>query len=163
AIGAVVGYVVVVPLMLLAQIPIESVQDFVLKLLKPLLTAGAGEFRTYLDDELQAANVRRRVADAARALLRRAGCDELIIVAHSHPGGEGLDEVGGVDQPIEEQVTNAMNILTDHGGYFANDEQVLIRLAAEISATHHADSAFWPAPSVLFDAIRKRRERVSAL
>jgi hypothetical protein len=71
AVALVLGYLLLIPLMLLAQIPIESVQDFVLlKLLRPVLTAGAGEFKVYLDDELQAANIRRRVGDAARALLQ---------------------------------------------------------------------------------------------
>jgi len=45
-VGLVVGYVLLVPLMLLAQIPIDSVQNFLLlKVLQPVLTAGAGEFR----------------------------------------------------------------------------------------------------------------------
>ena len=79
------------------------------------------------------------------------------------PTGAALAQVGARKPPISEQVTNAMNVLTDHGGYFANEEQVLIRLAAEISAERHTDSAFWPADSVLRDGVRKRRTRVSAL
>jgi len=248
----IVGYVLLVPLMVLAQIPIEAVQNFILlKLLEPVLTAGAGEFRTYLDDELQAANVRRRVGDAARELLERAGSEELIIVAHSEgcvvsygmltdevysdvlgktrklltfgaglnkswlvapnlerlftpligdvlwtdfwgsydpvpageldpgrhkltggrkcrmtdlykPRGDALAQVGPDQPPINEQVTNGMNVINDHGGYFANEEQVVLRLAAEISAPHHMDSSFWPEQRVLFDGVRKRRVRVSA-
>jgi hypothetical protein len=253
AIACLVGYVVLVPLIVLAQIPIQSVQDFVLlKLLRPVLTACAGEFRMYLDDELQAANVRRRVAETARALMAKANCDELTIIAHSEgcvvtlgmltdetfadvalhtrklftfgaglnkswlirptldrlfaplkgnilwtdfwasydpvPAGKldpgrhkradgtpssmtdlykptegALEQVGSEKPPISEQVTNAMNPLTDHGGYFANDEQVLLRLAAEISAPNHKDSSFWPVEKVLFNLVRKRRVRVSAL
>ena len=84
AIGVVVGYFLLIPLMILAQIPIDAVQDFILmKLLQPIMTADAGEFRMFVDDELQAANIRRRVGDAARTLMQRAECDELIIVAHS--------------------------------------------------------------------------------
>ena len=45
-----------------------------------------------------------------------------------------------------------MNVVTDHGGYFANEEQVLTRLAAEISAERHTDSAFWPNRRVLSKA-----------
>ncbi|MBV9895921.1 MAG: hypothetical protein JO020_17305 [Chloroflexi bacterium] len=253
AVGLAVGYVLLVPLMVLAQIPIDAVQDFILlKLLQPVLTAGAGEFRMFLDDELQAANVRRRVGDAGRALLRRADCNELTVVAHSegcvvsvgmltdpvyadvaqrtrklltfgaglnkswllapkldrlfapvigntlwtdfwasydpvpagpldpsrhrlpsgapcamtdlyHPTGDALVQVGPGNPPISEQVTNAMNVVTDHGGYFTNDEQVVLRLAAEISSAHHDRSAFWPASDVLLDGIRSRRVRLSAL
>ena len=246
------GYVLLVPLMLLAQIPIESVQNFVLiKILHPVLTAGAGEFRMYLDDELQAANVRHRVGASARWLMQKADCEELIIVAHSEgcvvslgmlsdpvyadvaartrklltfgaglnkswlikpklarlfgplrgdtlwtdfwasydpvpagpldptrrvvdgkscqisdvykPAGDALTQVGAAGAPIEEQVSNGMNVLTDHGGYFTNDEQVILRLASEIGAPHHQDAAFWPAPEVLRDGVRARRTRVCAL
>jgi hypothetical protein len=71
--------------------------------------------------------------------------------------------------PLSAQVTNGMEIMTDHGGYFDNDEQVLIRLAAEISAPNYADSVFWPLDNgpdpeaFLLNWIRKRRIRVSAL
>ena len=253
ALSAVVGYVLLLPLMLLAQIPIDAVQDFVLfKLLQPALTAGAGEFRMYLDDELQAANVRRRVGDAARALMRRAEHDELIVLAHSEgcvvslgmltdpvyadvahrtrklltfgaglnkswliaprlerlfvplegdtlwtdfwasydplpagpldptrhllaggapcsmtdlyrPTGDALAQVGAGNPPISEQVTNWMNVVTDHGGYFTNDEQVVVRLASEIACERHVDSRFWPGDDVLLEGVRQRRERVSAL
>ena len=252
AIACVIGYVVLIPLMLLAQIPIESVQNFVLlQILRPALTAGAGEFRVYLDDELQAANVRHRVGAAARWLLDKTGCSELIVVAHSEgcvvslgmltdpvyadvaartrklltfgaglnkswlikptlarlfgpllgntlwvdfwasydpvpagpldptrrvvdgkkyqmtdvyqPDGDALSQVSPAGTPIEEQVTNGMNVLTDHGGYFTNDEQVVLRLASEISSQRHADSAFWPNVEVLRDGVRGRRTRVCAL
>jgi hypothetical protein len=252
AIVLVVGYVLLVPLMILAQIPIESVQDFILlTVLKPLLTAAAGEFRMFLDDEIQSANIRRRVAAAARSLMLLADCDELVIVAHSEgcvvslgmltdpvhadvtrrtrklltfgaglnkswlvkpslerlftplegdvlwtdfwasydpvpagpldpsprvingrkvqiadiykPSGDALAQVGPGNGPRNEQVTNNMNVVTDHGGYFTNDEQVVIRLAAEISSQRHTESAFWPANEVLLDGARNRRARVSAL
>jgi hypothetical protein len=253
ALGAALGYVLLLPLMLLAQVPIESFQNFiVLKLLQPILRADAGEFRIFVDDELQAANIRRRVGDAARALMERAQTSELIIVAHSEgcvvslgmltdpvyadvakhtrklltfgaglnktwlvkpelprlfaplvgdtlwvdfwasydpvpsgaldpsrhkmpngapctmidmyqPTGAALAQVGPGKPPISEQVTNGMNVVTDHGGYFANEEQVLIRLACEINAERHEDSACWPTRRVLLDSIRARRQRVSAL
>ncbi|MBV9602776.1 MAG: hypothetical protein JOZ87_38790 [Chloroflexi bacterium] len=253
AVGVVVGYALLIPLMLVAQVPIEALQKFVLvKLLQPIMTADAGEFRIFIDDELQAANIRRRVADAAQALMQHAECDELIIVAHSEgcvvslgmltdpifvdvarrtrklltfgaglnktwlikptldrlfapltgdtlwtdfwasydpvpagpldptrrklangaacqmtdvyqPSGDALAQVGPGQPPINEQVTNGMNVMTDHGGYFTNEEQVVIRLAAEISAERHTDSAFWPANDVLREGIRARRQRVSAL
>jgi hypothetical protein len=79
------------------------------------------------------------------------------------PSGDALAQVGAGNPPVNEQVTNGMNVVSDHGGYFANDEQVLLRLAAEISAARHEDSAFWPATSVLLEGVRSRRQRVSAL
>jgi hypothetical protein len=251
-VAAVVGYVLLIPLMLLSQIPIESVQNFiVLKFLRPFLTAGAGTFKLYLDDELQAANVRRRVADAAEQLLSRSSSSELIIIAHSEGAvvslgmltdkaceqtarkvrklitlGAGLNKswlvrpdltrlfkpltldikwtdiwasydpvpAGSLDpgprgkgchikdvykpnevsqEPESVQVTNAMNIITDHGGYFANEEQVLIRLAAEIAADDYTQSDFWPLNQVVSKEddpeallhwhVRRRRVRVSTL
>jgi hypothetical protein len=79
------------------------------------------------------------------------------------PSGDALAQVGPSKLPINEQVTNAMNVVTDHGGYFTNDEQVVLRLAAEISSAHHDRSAFWPAAEVLLQGVRARRVRVSAL
>ncbi|GAC1318320.1 MAG: hypothetical protein NVSMB2_13000 [Chloroflexota bacterium] len=252
AIACVVGYLLLIPLMVLAQVPISSFQDFVLlKLLRPLLVTDAGEFRMFLDDELQAANVRRRVADAARYLMRESGCDELVIVAHSEgcvvshgmltdpesvdvaartrklltigaglnkawlvkpelarlfapvigdvvwtdiwatydpvpagrldpsphvvagkpaqmidlykPSGAALQQVGPNASPCDVQVTNGMNVLTDHGGYFSNDEQVLIRLASEIATHDYRTSAFWAPDRILLDIVRSRRVRVAAL
>ncbi|MDQ3811613.1 MAG: hypothetical protein M3336_15135 [Chloroflexota bacterium] len=246
ALGAVIGYPLIVLLMILSQIPIEAVQDFVLfRLLQPFLSASVGDFKLFLDDELQAANVRRRVADAARDLLDRVGCRDLVVVAHSEGAvaslgvltdpefrpladsvklitlGAGLNKSwlvrpdldrifapvtdriawtdiwasydpvpagpldpsprqgvtiadifrpGGVPStPVSEQVTNGMEVLTDHGAYFDNDEQVLLRLAAEISAPDHRQSVFWPRGSgpdpeaFLHQWVRKRRVRVSAL
>jgi hypothetical protein len=79
------------------------------------------------------------------------------------PTGNALAQVGPGNPPLDEQVTNAMNVVTDHGGYFTNDEQVLVRMAAEISAPRHTDSAFWPDTAVLLDGVRRRRVRVCAL
>jgi hypothetical protein len=223
--AAIVGYPLLIVLMVLAQIPIEPIQNFiVLKMLRPLLLTTAGEFKLYMDDELQAGNVRRRIADAAQELMTRTGCRDLVVIAHSEgavvslgtltdpiysPLGDRVKLItlgGGLNKswlvrpnvdrlfrpltanvqwtdiyqpngqpgtPISVQVTNGMEILTDHGGYFDNDEQVLIRLAAEISAPNYTDSVFWPLDEVtdssqdkeafLHRWVRKRRERVSAL
>ena len=75
--------------------------------------------------------------------------------------------------PVSEQVTNRMNVLSDHGGYWANDEQVLVRLAAEIDAAFYRDSPFWTGDAALepgaarTEAMRRavldRRSRVSVL
>ena len=58
--------------------------------------------------------------------------------------------------PVSEQVTNRMNVLSDHGGYWANDEQVLVRLAAEIDADFYRDSPFWTGDAALEPGRRGR-------
>jgi hypothetical protein len=276
--AALAGYAVLLPLMLLSLVPIPTVQIWVLaNLISPFLEVDAGEFRTYLDDDLQAANIHRRVADAVTWLVQNAGCAEVTIVAHSEGAvvsfgmladpdpafsmaqqhvrklitlGAGLnkswllaprlvrmrrpisrhihwldiwasydlvpagwldpprhadgtwvrifdpsDEVVRVQHlkpranpspytpaiessramywPVSEQVTNGMSVLADHGGYLANDEQVLIRLAAEIDAPYYQNSRFWRGDAAiapgekltpaLRTAVQRRRERVSAL
>ena len=242
-VGAIGGYPLLILLMALAQVPFETVQNFiVIKFLRPLLTTTAGEFKMYMDDDLQAGNIRRRIADAAQDLLARTGCQDLVLIAHSEGAvvslgtltdptylplaqrvkfftlGGGLNKswlinpklhrifgplrgnvewtdfwssydpvpAGALDPsprkitdvyqpngvpstPISDQVTNNMEILTDHGAYFSNEEQILIRLAAEISAPNYRESVFWPRDAgddpeaFLHSWVRKRRVRVSAL
>jgi hypothetical protein len=272
--GALIGYPVLALLLLLAKIPVPVWQDFVLvKLVRPFLEINAGEFRTYLEDELQAANMRRRVADVVSHLVDEEGCDDVTVVAHSEgavvsfgmltdptllaarhvrklitlgaglnkswqvaPGLERLhgplpDHIHWLDVwssydpvpagwlepprlapgdrvpifrpsaavvreqrleprmdpspyaetsqdsvlywPVSQQVTNEMNVMSDHGGYFDNDEQVLVRLAAEIDSAYHVDSRFWPEEAKplpeeqrtrqLREVVQDRRERVSVL
>src|SRR5205823_12794347 len=42
--------------------------------------------------------------------------------------------------PESIRVVNRMDVLTDHGGYFTNDEEVLRRVAAEIDADVYTTS-----------------------
>jgi hypothetical protein len=237
--AAIAGYVLLIPLMVAAQIPIEPFQSWVLlRLITPLLVIDAGEFRTFVDDEIQSANMRRRAADAVNWLVSHESCAEVILVAHSEGCvvsfamltdpefadqarkvrklitiGEGLNkswlvkpdltrlhgpltgdivwvdiwasfdpvpagpidpppgvrvyvptgaaalQVGDRTTPISVEVTNEMNVLSDHGGYWHNDEQVLPRLAAEIDCFDHTRSPFWVTGWT--DAARERRERVA--
>jgi hypothetical protein len=295
--AGITGYLVLIPLMVLARLPLPGLQDFILvRLLQPLLQMQIGEFRTYLEDELQAANMRRRVAESIRWLLepQGGGCADVTIVAHSggallafgaltdeelrRPGaplgdgrlrqvrklitvGQGLnkawrfypalkrmhgplpghmhwldiwtaydpvpagaltppaDDAGEWRQvfvpdetvretqrlkpradpdphdvprtadrgpsgvmavaaqpywPVSQEVTNRMLVLIDHGLYWTNDEQVLVRLAAEIDAPYHAASRFWRGNGTLLsneeqrtqelrDAVQARRIRVAWL
>lgn len=282
--GAVAGYVVLIPLMLLSRLPIPLLQNFVLaNMIRPFLMVNAGEFRTYLADDIQAANIHHRLARAVTWLCDRhgGGCDDVTIVAHSEgcvvsfgmladpdpaliavhgkvrklitlgaglnkswqiapaldrlhgplpghlhwvdlwgsydpvpagwlqpprlPGGawapiftpseelateQGLTRSANPDPyanpsrpltggaqpvywPVSVQVTNAMNVVSDHGAYWSNDEQVLVRLAAEIDAPFYQDSRYWTGDRPLApgeaqtpqmrQAVRARRERVSAL
>jgi hypothetical protein len=238
---AVVGYLLLIPLILVASIPIPALQDWVmLRLVQPLLVINVGEFRMYLEDELQAANVRRRAADAVDWLVNAENCADIIIVAHSEggvvafgmltdpefrataanvrkfitlgaglnkswliapdlkrlhgplvgdtlwldfwasydpvpagklspppgvhiysPTGEAAKQIGTSTSPISLQVTNQMDVLSDHGGYWHNDEQVLSRMAAEIDAVDHTTSPYWAADWAA--AAKARRERVSII
>jgi hypothetical protein len=238
---AVFGYLLLVPLTLIAQVPIPALQDWVLiRLIQPLLVINAGEFRMYLEDEVQSANVRRRAADAVDWLVQKENCTDVIIVAHSEgcvvsfgmltdpefrstadsvrkfitmgaglnkswlikpelkrlhgpltgdtlwvdiwasydpvpagkldpppgvriyaPTGEAARQVGHSTMPISLQVTNDMNVVSDHGGYWHNDEQVLSRLAAELDCEDHTESIFWIGDWAA--AARSRRERVSVI
>ena len=272
------GYVVLVPIMVVAQIPYPPLQNFVLlTLLRPFLQYNAGDLRLYIEDEIQAANMRRRVADAVDWLthVERGDCASVVIVAHSGGSwvahgmltdvtyadqrervrklitlGSGLNKIwqlapvdlervrapiradifwadfwasydpvptgwlepprhnrawypiyeptdafahrhglrrrvnprppdqesgwrvdappasesGGHYWPESIRVVNYMDALTDHGGYFANDEEVLRRVAAEIDADVYEDSGFWTGPhGQVADAIPRRRSRVAWL
>jgi hypothetical protein len=68
-------------------------------------------------------------------------------------------KVGG-PLPRSIEVTNQMDLATDHGLYWSNDEQVLAHLAGEIEP---ALAHMWPATSTVEVAARARRERVSLL
>lgn len=45
------------------------------------------------------------------------------------------------DQAVSQEVTNGMNVLTDHGGYFHNREEVIARLVQEIDVTGPGDAS----------------------
>ena len=113
-VAAIVGYPLLIVLMVLAQIPIEPVQNFiVLKLLRPLLLTTAGEFKLYMDDELQAGNVRRRIADAAQELMTRTGCRDLVVIAHSEGAVVSL---GTLSDPIYSSIADRVKLITLGGG-----------------------------------------------
>ncbi len=285
-IGAVLGYALLLPLMILAQIPIPGFQDFILlRLIKPFLVVNAGEFRTYLDDDIQASNMHRRVAAVVTFLVEQEQCQDVSIVAHSEGAvvsfgmltdrdsrlsdaqrrvrkfitlGAGLNKswqvkpdlkrlegpipshIHWVDMwasydpvpagwlqpwlkdtskdggrwarifcpneaviaeqrlvprpnpdpfhvqsprwkrapddvywPVSIFVTNKMNVVADHGAYLGNDEQVMVRIAAEIDRPNHRESRYWRGQSILTQdeeytremilAVRRRRARVTVL
>ncbi len=253
-VAAILGYVVLLPLLVLAHIPIREVQEFVLvKMLKPFLVENIGDFATYIDDEVQALNIRTAVGDAIRSLVD-LGCEDVCVVAHSQGALVAFDGVcavgrqdpaaaahirklitfGGAlnrafaepgcpprlrgtlpshifwldvwsqydpvaggylrrppgaaplvnpspelrqrmgwsdrfDGPLPDQVTNSMNPLLDHGGYFHNPEQFVNRVLAEVEdpSAYYKTSRFFfrgDAPRSS-DARRvyRRRTRISAL
>lgn len=253
-IGMVIGIPFLLALFVIAQIPIAAVQDFVVvRVLRSLFVINIAQFKTYLEDEVQAANIRGRVESVLEWLANR--CDELYVIAHSEgavvafdtlahsespairtvrkffslgaglnkcwliepeeprlrdkipahvhwidfwasydliPGGP-LDPPPGVviydppqqvadmagpppdalprrvpalitgATPVSAEVTNRMEILGDHGGYWNNDEQVLSRVAQEIDRacfwwSHFRVSDRWQA-----GVVKWRRQRVAIL
>jgi hypothetical protein len=81
------------------------------------------------------------------------------------PNGRGSNwkDPDAVFWPDSIRVVNRMDALTDHGGYFTNDEEVLRRIAAEIDSDVHSKSIFWPGDEIVNETIRARRDRVGVL
>src|SRR4029079_8535428 len=70
-----------------------------------------------------------------------------VVAGESGDRGCTIDDVyqPNPPRPLESvQVTNNMNVMTDYGAYFTNDEQVVIRIAAEVSGLDRTKSMFWP-------------------
>lgn len=218
--GALIGYLVLWPLFLVAHIPLAQVQQFVLlRLLRPLLVDFVGDFRVYVADPIQGVHIRHGVERAISWLATQ--CDDIIVVAHSQGAvvaydalvaqqaagiakvrklitmGGALNKawelpdvparlllplpptIGWVDiwscyDPVpgdtasrpgaqSHEVTNGMNVLTDHGGYFDNREEVIARLVqeADAGATDYQTSQFHLDQYGL--RVRRRWERVITL
>jgi hypothetical protein len=112
-VGALLGLPLVILILILAQIPIPTVQAFFLGLLQPFLEVNVGEFRTVLDDEIQAANIRRVVA-AGVEYLHGAGCEDVTIVAHSEGAVISLDML--TDPAHHETAGRVRKLLTAGAG-----------------------------------------------
>jgi hypothetical protein len=68
---------------LLRRVPIGPVRDFAArKMIDSFLVDWFGDLPVLIDDAVQAANVRARLAGSIRG-LREQGCDAIVIVAHS--------------------------------------------------------------------------------
>lgn len=79
----IVGAPFLLLILALAQLPFSPLRNALYGLVGPFLEINLGEFRTIFEDEIQSANVRRRVADAVTTLVRDHGCADVTIVAHS--------------------------------------------------------------------------------
>jgi hypothetical protein len=82
-IAGILGTVLLAGYDLLRRIPISAVRDFaVRKMIDSFLVDWFGDLPVLLDDDVQSANVRARLARSIEGLLRD-GCDAIVIVAHS--------------------------------------------------------------------------------
>ena len=80
---AAVGTTALIGYDLLRRIPIPPIQDFAArKLVDSFLVEWFGDLPVLLDDPIQAANVRSRLAESIKR-LKDDGCDAIVIVAHS--------------------------------------------------------------------------------
>ncbi len=252
--GGIAGYIVLLPLIVIAQVPIQRFQQFVIvNLIRPFLVDAVGDFSTYLQDDIQALNIRGSVASTIDWLVDQEGCDQVVVLAHSQgtvvafdalasrapahidkvkklvtfgealnkafelahqqrlagtlpghiywldvwayydpvPGGQLVrdgtptlvkpDPVlatrmhwnestvhwgapdGPPSGPQPREVTNGMNVLTDHGGYWRNAEQFISRIAQEIDDpdAYYQDSRFVFADEK--ERSKRRRMRVTTL
>lgn len=83
-------------------------------------------------------------------------------------GGRYQDSVNRAAKPgIEStsveavEVTNWMSLLSDHTGYWTNEEQVLSRLAQEIDKEDYRKSRFWPQHDGQAKLVTDRERRIS--
>jgi len=71
-------------LFLIAKLPIPGLEEFILlKMVRPLLLDGVGDFYTYLYDEAQALHMRRSIQEAVTWLVDHEHCERVVVVAHS--------------------------------------------------------------------------------
>ena len=79
----VVGSPLLLVIILLAQIPFSPLRNALYSVVGTFLEVNLGEFRTIFEDEIQSANMRRRLAGAVTALVDLHKCKDVTIVAHS--------------------------------------------------------------------------------
>lgn len=78
-------YAIVAVLWLITLIPIPAIRETAFtKLIEPFLVEGLGDFKTYVEDDIQALHIRERLANDVRWLVDNEHCSDLIVVAHSH-------------------------------------------------------------------------------
>ncbi len=84
ALAAVAGYPLLGILFLLAQVPWQPLEEFILvRLLRPLLVDNIGDFYVYMYDEIQSRHIRRSVLEAVRWLTDEERCEHVVVVGHS--------------------------------------------------------------------------------
>lgn len=96
---ALLSYPFVALLLLVAQIPIDALQKFILlTLIRPLLVDRVGDFWIYLHDYPGAMHIRRGVEEAIDALVDTDQCNEIVVVAHSQGAVVAYDALssGGI-------------------------------------------------------------------
>ena len=95
-VGGLAGYLVLIVLLPLSFIPVQAVRDFVLvRLVRPFLVDNVGDFETFVEDDVQALNIRRSVERAIAHLHDVEGCASIVVVAHSQGAVVAFDALCG--------------------------------------------------------------------
>jgi hypothetical protein len=125
------AYLVVGLLWLVTLIPIPALRETVfVKFIEPFLVTGLGDFRTYLEDEVQALHIRERLAEDIRWLVEKAGCADLVVVAHSHGTVVAFDALTSGRLPYLEKVRKFITV-----GAALNNAWKLYPAAARLGGT----------------------------
>lgn len=102
-IGAFLGYALLIVLYPLSFIPLQSVRDFILiRLVRAFLVDNVGDFQTFVDDDVQALNIRRSVREAIAHLVEKEDCESVVVAAHSQGAVVAFDALtqrAGDDTP----------------------------------------------------------------
>lgn len=104
-------YVVVAILFIVSLVPVQRWRSFTLtRLIEPFLVQGLGDFATYLEDDVQALHIRRGIEDNLRWLADEGGCDEIVLVAHSHGTVVAFDALANGDAPHRDRVRKLITV-----------------------------------------------------
>ena len=104
--AALLGYVLLIPLFVIAQVPIPRFQQFVLTtIIRPLLIDSVGDFTIYAEDDIQALNIRSKVTRTIDWLATTGDCREIIIVAHSEGAVIAFDALTNGEAEHADRVT----------------------------------------------------------
>lgn len=110
--AAITGYLLLLPLLVIGQIPIKEVQEFILvKALKPFLVENLGDHETYMYDEVQALHMRAALATTVRDLIGM-GCEEICVVAHSQGALVAFDGVCALGREDPRAAAHVRKLIT---------------------------------------------------
>lgn len=104
-------YGLVLLLWLVTLVPIQQLRELaIVKLIEPFLVTGVGDFRTYLEDDVQALHIRSRLADDIRWLVEESKCGDLVVVAHSHGAVVAFDALSSGTLPHLDRVRKFISV-----------------------------------------------------
>lgn len=103
--------VAVVALSLVALLPFPQTRQFALvQRLETFLLTGLGDFRTYLEDDVQGVHIRQRVLDDLTWLIDEEACTEVVLVAHSQGTVVAFDALTAGDPKHTARVTKFLTV-----------------------------------------------------
>lgn len=133
-VGGIVGIVILLAVLLVAQLPLlGAVERFILfRALRSLLVDNIGDFYVFLHDEIQALHVRRGVAEAISWLLRRGGCERVLVMGHSQGTVVALDALASedVDPADRARVTTLVTVGSALNNAWAEEDTEVDGVAA---------------------------------